>query len=201
MSSTLEEVSSAARVNVKQKCWICLLFRLPDVSAGLGQADVGEDAAYELAGEFGGVDGFQVEGGDDREDGGTGFGGQRHIAQVDAVEGRFAYAEDEGTALFECDVSGAGNEWISEAEGDGGECTHGAWEDDHAAGRMAAAGDGRADVGVGVLDGFDWLCAEKFFQEVDTTGDVEFFGEDAEGVFACDEVDTGDSGVGLEGAE
>jgi hypothetical protein len=37
---------------------------------------------------------------------------------------------------------------------DGGERAHGAWEDDHAVGGMAAAGDGRADVGVGVLNYF-----------------------------------------------
>src|SRR6185437_752012 len=108
MSSALREVSSAARVNVKQKCWICLLFRLPDVSAGLGQADVSQDAADELAGELGRVGGFQVERGDDRKDGCAGFGGPRHVAKVNLVEGRFAYAEDERAAFFEGDVGGAG---------------------------------------------------------------------------------------------
>src|SRR6185437_13560486 len=110
MSSALREVSSAARVNVKQKCWICLLFRLPDASAGLRQADVSQDAADELAGELGRVCGFQIERRNDGENGCAGFGGPRHVAQVNTVERRFTHTEDEGTMLLEGNVGGAGNE-------------------------------------------------------------------------------------------
>src|SRR5690348_11670389 len=110
MSSALREVSSAARVNVKQKCWICLLFRLPDVSVRLGQADVGQDAVDELAGELGRVCGFQVERGNDGENGCAGFCGPRHVAQVNTVERRFTHAEDQGAAFLEGNVGGAGNE-------------------------------------------------------------------------------------------
>ena len=66
---------------------------------------------------------------------------------------------------------------------------------------MAAAGNGRADVGVGVLDGLGGRCPEELFEEIGAAGDVEFFGEDAERILAGDEVDTGDAVVGFEGAE
>lgn len=179
-----------------------LLFRFPNVGAGLGQADVRQHAANELPGEFGGVGGLDVEGGYDGKDGGAGFGGQCHVAQVDAVEGRFAHAEDERAALFEGDVGGAGDERIGKTESDGGECAHGAGENDHAGGGMAAAGDGRADVGVGVLDGFGGGGgAEEFFEEIGAAGDLQLFGQDAERVFAGDEMDVGYAVVGFEGAE
>ena len=160
-----------------------------------------QDAKDELAGELGRVCGFQVEGRNDRENSRAGFGGKRHVAQVDAVEGCFADAEDERSAFFESDIGGAGDERVGEAEGDSSECAHGAWEDNHAVGRMAAAGDGRADIGVGVLDGFRRNGTEEFFKEIGAAADAEFFGKDAEGVFAGDEVDAGDAVVGFERAE
>lgn len=162
---------------------------------------MGEDAADELTGELGGIGGLQVESGYDGEDGCAGFSGERHVAQMDAIEGRFADAEDERAALFEGDIGGAGDERVGEAEGDGSERAHGAWEDDHAVGGVAAAGNGRADIGVGVLDGFGWRCPEELFEEIGAAGDAELFGEDAEGVFAGDEVDAGDAVVGFECAE
>jgi hypothetical protein len=66
---------------------------------------------------------------------------------------------------------------------------------------MAAAGDGRADIGVGVLHGLGRRGAEKFFEEIVAAGDAEFFGENAEGVFGGDEVDAGYAVIGFEGAQ
>lgn len=65
---------------------------------------------------------------------------------------------------------------------------------------MTAAGDGRADVGVGVLDGFGWRNAEELFKKIRASGDVELFGENAEGIFTGDEMDAGDALVRFEGA-
>jgi len=48
-----------------------------------------------------------VEGGDYGEDGGSGFGGGGHVADVDEAEWGLADAEDQGAALFEADVGGA----------------------------------------------------------------------------------------------
>ena len=104
------------------------------------------------------------------EDGRAGFGGQRHVAQVDAVEGRFAHAEDERAALLERDVGGAGDERVGQTVGDGGQRAHGARQDDHAVGWMAAAGDGGADVGVGVLDGLGGRGAEQLFEQIVAAG-------------------------------
>ena len=127
------------------------LVGLPLVGVGLGQADVGEDSVDEVAGHvFGGLR-VVVESGDGGEDGGAGVGGELHVAQVDAVEGGFADAEDQGTVFFEADVGGAVDEVVGEAVGDAGQGAHGAGEDDHGGGGVAAAGDVGSDVGFGML--------------------------------------------------
>ena len=129
-----------------------------------------------------------VEGGDGGEDGGAGVGGKLHVAEVDAVEGCFADAEDEAAVFFEADIGGALDEIGGEAVGDGGEGAHGAGKDDHGVGGVAAAGDVGADVGFGVVLEFGAGGAEEFFGEVVAAAEVKFFGEDAEGVFGGDEV-------------
>ena len=91
---------------------------MPLVGAGLGQADVGEDAVDEVARHvFGGLR-VVVESGDGGEDGGACVGGELHVAQVDAVEGSLADAEDEGAVFLEADVGGALNEVGGETVGD-----------------------------------------------------------------------------------
>src|ERR1700721_1328687 len=141
---------------------------------------MGEDPVDELVGHLFGIRWMVVEGGNDRVDDCSGFGGEGHVSEMDAVEGGFADAEDEWAALFQCDVCGAGDECVGEAVGDGCERAHGAWEDDHSCGWVAAAGYGCADVFVGVLDDFLWFGAEEFFREAVAARDVEFFCEDAE---------------------
>ena len=135
--------------------WVrdCLVW-LPLVGVGLGQADVGEDAVNEVAGHvFGGLR-VVVEGGDGGEDGGSGVGGELHVAEMDAVEGGLANAEDEGAVFFEADVGGAVDQVFGEAVGDVCEGAHGAGKDDHGGGGVAAAGDVGSDVGVGVVVDF-----------------------------------------------
>jgi len=142
------------------------LVGLPLVGAGLGQADVGEDAVNEVAGHVGCGLRVVVEGGDRGEDGGASVGRELHVAEVDAVEGSFADTEDEGAVFFEADVGGALDEVGGQAVGDGGEGAHGAGKDDHGVGGIAAAGDVGADVGFGVMLDFGRWGAEEFFDEV-----------------------------------
>ena len=142
-----------------------------------------------------------VERGDGREDDRARVGCELHVAEMDAIEGRFADAEDERAAFFEGDVGGALDEVLGEAGGDGGECSHGAGKDDHRVGGVAAAGDVGSDVGVGVVVDFVGGRAEELFDEAVASAEVEFFGEDAEGVVGDDEVDFSDARVGAEGAE
>ena len=52
-----------------------LLVALPLVGVGLGQADVGEDSMDEVLGHLLCTLGVVIEGGDGREDGGSGVGG------------------------------------------------------------------------------------------------------------------------------
>ena len=155
----------------------------------------------ELACHLGGGLRLVVEGGDDGEDGGAGVGGELHVAEVDAVERGLADAEDERAVFLEADVGGALDEVGGEAVGDGGERAHGAGQDDHAVGGVAAAGDVGADVGFGVLLDLVGGGAEEFFGEVVAAAELQLFGEDAEGVLGGDEVDVCDASVGDEGAE
>src|SRR5207247_1792675 len=102
---------------------------------------------------------------------------------------RLADAEEEGAALLEADVGGSLDEVGGEAVGDGGEGSHGAREDDHGVGGVAAAGDVGSDVGVGMLLDLWGGAAEEFFGEVIAAAQMELLGEDAEGVLRGDEVD------------
>jgi len=162
---------------------------------------VGEDALDELASHLGGGLRVVVEGWHDRVDGGAGFGGEGHVAQVDAVKRRLADAEEERTALFEGDVGGALDERGGKAVGDSGERSHGAGKDDHRVRGVGAGGDVGADVFVGVLLDLGGRLAEEFFYEIVAAGELELFGEDAEGGCGDDEIDVGDARVGGEERE
>jgi hypothetical protein len=152
-----------------------------------------EDAVDEVAGHlFGGLR-VVVEGGDCGEDSGAGVGGELHVAEMDAVEGGLADAEDEGAVFFEADVGSAVDQVLRETVGDSGEGAHGAGEDDHGVGGVAAAGDVGAYVGLGVLFYFWGGGSEEFFYEVVAAAEVELLCEDAEGIFADHEVDFGDA--------
>ena len=167
----------------------------------MGQADVSEDAVDEVAGHVLCGLGMVVKGGDCGEDGGAGVGCELHVAEVDAIEGGLADAEDQGSIFFEADVGGALDQVRGEAVGDGGEGAHGAGKDDHRVGGVAAAGDVGAYVGFSVLLDLGRWGAEEFFCEVVAAAEVELFGEDAEGVFADDEIDFSDAIVLYGGAE
>jgi hypothetical protein len=120
---------------------------------------------------------------------------------MDAIEGSLADAEDQGAVFFEANVGGTLDEVGGEAVGYGGEGAHGAGKDDHRFGGVAAAGDVGAYVGLSVVLDFVGWGAEEFFYEVVAAAEMEFFGEDAEGVFADDEIDSGDAIVLHGGAE
>jgi hypothetical protein len=66
---------------------------------------------------------------------------------------------------------------------------------------MTATGDRRANVGVGVLDGLGRRGAEKLLEQIRAAGDAEFLGQNAQRVFRCDKVDTGDALVGFKDAQ
>ena len=125
-----------------------------------------EDSVDELAGHFGGALRQIVERGDGGEDDGSGVGGELHVAQVDAVEGSLADAEDEWATFLETDVGGSLDEVRGETVSDGGERSHGARKNDHAVGGITAAGDVRADVVVGEVLQLRAGCAEEFLGKI-----------------------------------
>jgi len=74
-----------------------------------------EDSGYVVAGDVFDALRVVVEGRDYGEDGGAGFRGGGHVADVNEVEWSFADAEDERAALLEADVGGAFDEVLREA--------------------------------------------------------------------------------------
>ena len=177
------------------------LVALPHIRARLGQADVDEHAIDKLARHLGGVFGQVVKRGNDREDGRAGVGCELHVAQMDAVERRLADAEDQRATLLHADVGGALDEVRGHSVGDAGKRAHRARQDDHSAGAVTAAGDAGADVGLAVLDDFAASCAQQLLEQAVAAVELHLLGEDAQGRFGWDEINLGDAGVGLEGAE
>ena len=72
---------------------------------------MGEHAVGEFAGH--GIEAGRavVEGGDEREDGGTGIGGSVHIADVNLIQGRLADAQHQRPSFFESYIGGALDGW------------------------------------------------------------------------------------------
>lgn len=119
-----------------------------------------EDAVYKLAGHLGCALGMVVECGDGGEDCGSCFCCQLHVAEMDAIEGGLAHAENERATLLEADVRGAMDEVAGEAIGDGSKGSHGAGEDDHGGCGIASTGDAGPDICIGVLTELLAGCAE-----------------------------------------
>ena len=85
--------------------------------------------------------------------------------------------------------------------GDRSQRAHGARQDDHSLGRVAAGGNGRTDVGVGVLHRFCGRAVEQFFEEVVAARQAQLFGQHAERVLRGHKVDAGYSSVRFQGAQ
>lgn len=133
----------------------------------LRESKLREDAIDELLDHF--VDGLGrvVKRGHGGHDDGAGVVNAEHVFEMDAVEGRFAEAEDEGAALFEANVGGAREQVVADT---GSDCAEGACRarnDDHGVDGSAAGSDGRADVFVGQ--------AFKFFRGCSGEKRGEFF--------------------------
>lgn len=136
-----------------------------------------EDAIDELPGHLSRALGMVVERGNGRKDNGSCFRSQLHVAKMNAIERRFAYAEDERAALLEADIRGAMDEIAGKAIGDGRERSHRAGKDDHGASGVTSTRDGGADVGVAVLANLAAWSAEEFFSQVVTSAELELFRE------------------------
>lgn len=161
---------------------------------------MGEDATAVLDGHLLHGLGPVVKGGDDGEDGRACLGCRGHITDVDEVEGRFADAENERTALLERDIGCAFDKAVGEAVADGGERAHGAGQHDHAVRGIAAASDACADVAVfkqvelGVVrDGRGSEFLERFEEATAPAGQAVLFGQDTHRVVGDEEADALDA--------
>ena len=160
-----------------------------------------QDAIDEFAGNLVGGVGLEVERGDDREDRRAGFGSERHVAQMNAVERRLAHAEDQRPAFLQANVGGALDELDGHAVGDARQRSHAAGQDDHGVGWVRAAGHVGADVGVVLLLDFVRRAAQQLGDNIVAAGDAELFGHHAQAAVGEDEVDGPDPLVPFERVE
>ena len=177
------------------------LLRLPAIGAGLRQGDVREDAVDVFAGNLVGGHRLEIKGGDDGEDGRSGFGRERHVAQVNTIEGGFAHTEDQRAALFEADVGGALDELNRHAVGDAGQRSHTAWENDHGVGGVRSAGDVGSDIVIVLLLNLVAGATQEFRDDFVAAGDAELFGHHAQAAVREDEVDGAHALVALQGIQ
>ena len=115
---------------------------------------------------------------------------------MNSVEGRLSHAKYQRAALLERDVGSASNERTGEAIGDGRQSAHGAWQNNHSIRRIAAAGDGRANVGVGVLHRFHRRRAKQLFEQTVAAAQSEFLDQHTQRVFRCHKMNVGHAFVG-----
>ena len=176
-----------------------MLTTSPAVLFFLRQVQLSKDAVGELGDDVVDCFGSVVEGGHGGHDSGTGVVNAEHVFEVDAVERCFAETEDEGAALFQADVGGAGEKIVGDAGGDGGECAGGARDDDHGVNGCAAGGDGGADVFVGQV--FNFFCrraGEEWGEFFSVGGDyIELCGEQTEAGVGVDQEDAFDARIGV----
>jgi hypothetical protein len=101
---------------------------------------------------------------------------------MNAIEGRLSHTQDQRAALLERHVGGAGNQRVGQSMCDCRKSAHRTGQNNHSVGWIAAAGDGRANVGVGVLDCFCGFCCEEFFEEIVAARNAQFLSHHAQRV-------------------
>ena len=180
-----------------------MLAALPMILLVVRKIEMREDAKDELLDDV--VDGFwriikSRRGGHDER---AGVVKAQHVFDVDAVERRFAKAEDELAALLEANVGGAREQIVADAGSDRAERASGAGDDDHGVHGSAAGGDGCADVFVGqAFEFFRGRFGEERREFFGILGDdAEFGGHEAQTGVAGDEVNASDARIGVECAE
>ena len=160
-----------------------------------------EDTVDELAGHLRGALRAVVECGNRREDRGSCFRRQLHVTQMNAIEGRFAYAKNEWATLLEADIGGAMNQVAGETVCDGSERAHGAGQNNHRAARVTSAGNAGTDIRLAVQAKFAAGLSEEFLREIVAAAELKFLCKDAQGAIGGDEVNARDAIVGGERAQ
>ena len=174
---------------------------LPAVGVRLWQTDVGQNAVSEFARHHIQARGPIVEGRDQRKDRGAGVGRSVHVADMDFVERCFAYAQHQWALFFQADVGGALDQVGGDAVSDAREGSDTARDNNHGASGIGAAGDVRADVGIGLLVNFAFASADELTNEVATAAKTELFRHDSKGTVRGDEVYGLDALVAFDGKQ
>src|SRR5256885_1900050 len=162
----------------------------PAVHPILSETNLSKHAANVLRYEI--VDCFRlvIERRNRRHDERAGSLRPHHIFKMNAAEGRVSDTEDELSSFFEHDVSGARDQVVARAAGDGRQTAHRAGNDEHGVNFIAAGCNGGANVFI--RQGFDFRVGfsqqtRRELLEV-TAGNSEFLGEKALAGFRDDKM-------------
>src|SRR5262245_21906231 len=132
------------RLRVSVSSW--WVFFSPYIGISLWQAHKRKHAAGKLVGHGLNARRSVIEPWDYGIDSSPGFRSPVHIANVDAIERRFAHAEHQGALLLQADIGSALNQVARQAVGDAGQCAHAAGKNNHGARGIGAAGHVSANV-------------------------------------------------------
>jgi len=122
-----------------------------------------------------------------------------HIAQMDRIERRLAHAQNQPPPLLQADVRRALDQVRRKPVRDARERSHGAGKHDHRVHRIASAGDARADVLrrklLHLAQRAAVLRPQQFLRKVIAPAQLQFLGEDAQGILGRHQVNPPHAGI------
>jgi len=142
-----------------------------------------------------------IERGDEREYSRAGVGGAVHVANMNLTQRGLADAQHKRTLLFQANVRGTFDQRGRDAIGDAPERTDTAWNHDHCARRMRAAGNVGANVGVALLTNFVRVLPQKLLDQFVAAGEAKFFGDDAQAAVRHHKINALDASVSFRSHE
>lgn len=177
------------------------MLALPAEGVGLWQTDMRQHTAAELVGHLVKSRRAEIVRGNQGKDGRTGIGSTIHVADMNFIERRFAYAEDQWAPLLETNIGGALDQMRRDAIGDTSQSAHAAWQNNHRARGIRTAGDVGSDIGVRLLMNFSRVAADELLNESAPAAKAQFLRHDAERAVRGDEVHALNPGIAFEGRE
>ena len=146
---------------------------------------------------------LMIKGWDRRHDHRSGLLRAHHVFEMDAIERRITNAENQTPAFFERHIRGTGNEIVASAAGHRGERSHRARYDAHRIRRIAAGGDGSANVRIrknfNLASRLGATRIEHSLRQFGKRpGDVQFVFEQAQAGFGDDQMNACHARIGIE---
>src|SRR5664279_1542439 len=174
-----------------------LSLALPLIRVGLRQSHMRQHAVDKLARDLLGRDRAEIKRWDDRKDGRSRFRGERHVAQVDKVERRFAHAQDQRPLLLQTDIGGALDELDRHSIGDARQCSYAARQHDHGVGLVGTTGHVGPDIRIVLLADFLRSSPQQLVDQLVAAGYLKLFGHNSQAAVGENKIDRCDALVAV----